>query len=407
MRVWPAGVGVLVLAGAIMGCGPQQPASDHHAAAAVVARAGAAGDGQHSYAPQSPSRTVVDRETATQTGDAPTDRPGAGAPLPGAGQDTPRPSSPDPQPTVRPTAAGAGGGGSARGSGQAPGGLSGISAGSLTEVRAWEEFRGSPVDVVVGFSDRSSWETITYPWLGMGPDKFEGFAGTWVISQPFFPTGGGDIASCAVGAYNDHWREFGNWLVGQGRAASIVRPAWEFNGAWFPWSVSKDRKHWVSCFRQVVTSIRATAPQARIDWTFNAHNTDAFEYYPGDKYVDIIGVDTYDQWPASGTEAAFNAQCHQATGLCAGIAFARQHGKKFSVPEWGLVGTSDTGAGAVGQAGGDNPVYLEMMYKTMHDNADILAYEAYFNDDLPSNVHSSLINPTTHPKGAARYAELW
>ncbi|WP_336502393.1 glycoside hydrolase family 26 protein [Candidatus Frankia alpina] len=228
--------------------------------------------------------------------------------------------------------------------------MSGVSAGSMTQVRAWESFRGSPVNAVLTFSDRSSWQTMTSPWVGSGPEKFSTFNGTWIISQPFFPTGGGDMNSCASGAYSSHWADFGRWLVNKGRPASIIRLAWEFNGNWFPWSVSKtSATTWVSCFRQVVGAIRSTDPQARIDWALNAHSGGAWSVYPGDQYLDIIGVDSYDQWPASTTDAAFATQRAEATGLCSVIAFARQHGKQFSVPEWGLVGKSDTGAGRAGR----------------------------------------------------------
>ncbi|WP_163548328.1 glycoside hydrolase family 26 protein [Candidatus Frankia nodulisporulans] len=294
------------------------------------------------------------------------------------------------------------------GGGAVPGGMSGLAAGSLTQVNAWAAFRGSPVTAVVTFSDRSSWQTITNPWLGSGPEKLSTFAGTWVISQPFFPNGQGDMNSCANGAYSSQWASFGRWLVAKGRPASIVRLAWEFNGDWFPWSVSKtNATTWVSCFRQVVSAIRSTDPQARIDWALNAHSGGAWSVYPGDAYVDIIGVDTYDHWPASTSDATFATQCAEATGLCSAIAFARQHGKQFSVPEWGLVGKSDTGAGRAGTAGGDNPVYIRDMYNTFKANKDILAYESYFNDSAPGNVHSSLLNPNENPNGAATYASLW
>ncbi len=297
----------------------------------------------------------------------------------------------------------AGGGG-----GSVPGGMSGVSAGSLTQLRAWEAFRGSPASVVMTFAARDSWKNMTNPWIGSGPEKFSTFAGTWVISQPFFPTGGGDMNSCANGAYSSQWAAYGRWLVAKGRPATITRLAWEFNGNWFPWSVSKtSATTWVNCFRQVVSAIRSTDPQARIDWALNAHSGGAWSVYPGDAYVDIIGIDSYDQWPASTSDAAFTSQCNQDTGLCSVIRFARQHGKQFSVPEWGLVGRSDTGAGRAGAAGGDNPVYIRNMYNTFKANKDVLAYESYFNDSAAGNVHSSLINPTENPSGAATYASLW
>jgi hypothetical protein len=274
----------------------------------------------------------------------------------------------------------------------------------MSDVRAWEQFRGSAVTAVQTFADLTSWDTMIHPWVG---DQLGGFSGRWVISEGFYPPTAGDMTTCANGGYTSEWQQFGSWLDSQGRPNTIVRLAWEANGDWFPWSVSKtSQATWQACFRQVVTAIRTTDPQVRIDWTINAHSG-GLDEYPGDGYVDVVGVDTYDQWPASPTDAAFSAQCHQATGLCGVIAFARQHGKKFSVPEWGVVAKTDTGAGAAGTAGGDNPVFVRNMYTTLLANADDLAYETYFNDASAQNVHSSLVNPDENPAAAAEYARLW
>ncbi|WP_261565601.1 glycoside hydrolase family 26 protein [Frankia gtarii] len=359
---------------------------------------GRPGRNHTTVAAQSPSRPAAGSAPTTAKPGVPTATNPASSPA----------TKPITKPTTQPLAAQAPIVPVSRGGGSVPGGMSGVSAGSMTQVQAWESFRGSPVNAVLTFSDRSSWQTMTNPWVGSGPEKFSTFNGTWIISQPFFPNGGGDMNSCASGAYSSHWADFGRWLVNKGRPASIVRLAWEFNGNWFPWSVSKtNATTWVNCFRQVVGAIRSTDPQARIDWALNAHSGGAWSVYPGDQYVDIIGIDTYDQWPASTTDAAFATQCAESAGLCSVIAFARQHGKQFSVPEWGLVGRSDTGAGRAGQAGGDNPVYVRNMYRTFAANRDVLAYETYFNNSEANNVHSSLLNPNENPNGAAAYASLW
>nr|MDT0667036.1 glycosyl hydrolase [Micromonospora sp. DSM 115978] len=133
----------------------------------------------------------------------------------------------------------------------------------------------------------------------------------------------------------------------------------------------------------------------------------AFELYPGDEYVDVIGIDSYDHYPPSPTIESFVRQCNGPEGLCRVIAFARSRNKLFSVPEWGVVGIQGTRAGAAGQAGGDNPVYIREMHRIFTANADILAYEAYFNDDSPGNVHSSLNHPVRHPQSSAVYQQLW
>ncbi|OHV42874.1 beta-mannanase [Pseudofrankia sp. BMG5.36] len=296
----------------------------------------------------------------------------------------------------------AGGGG---GGGRVPGGLSGIVVGSRDKVAAWEQFRGSKVTVIMGYTVRDNWNDITNPWIG---GEYAGWDGQMVISQPLFPEGGGDFGSCANGAYSSQWAQFGNYLNNIGRPKTIVRLAWEFNGDWFPWSVGNtDVGTWKRCFQQVVGAIRSTDPQARIDWTMNAHSGSPYDAYPGDGYVDIIGIDNYDMWPPSLNESSWSSSCNSSAGLCDVIRFARQHGKQFSVSEWGLVSTSDTGAGASGQAGGDNPFYIRKMYDTFKANADALAYETYFNNSEAGNVHSSLLNPNENPNGAATYASLW
>ena len=55
-----------------------------------------------------------------------------------------------------------------------------------------------------------------------------------------------------------------------------------------------------------------------------------------------------------------------------------------------------TTAGSRGQAGGDNPVYVERMHALFQRNADILAYEAYFSDSSKEgDVYSSLTGAQT------------
>ncbi len=392
-RLWFAGLGVLTIATTSLGC-HIAPTGRNEVRSVMVA------------APPAPSAADT---AGTLT---PPASPGTGT---GAADDAPE-AAPSAA-TVRSAAVTAGAPGtsmtadeptgSAATAQATAGWMSGVAAGTLTQANQWSAFRGRPVDVVVTFADRSSWETITHPWLGAGPEKFAGFPGTWVISQPFFPASGGDIGACASGAYNSHWQEFGRWLTNQGRAATVVRLAWEFNGSWFPWSASSRPGSWVGCFQQVVGAIRQTDAQVRIDWTMNSHTDGAFGFYPGDAYVDVIGIDTFDMWPASTDENSWNTQCNEAEGLCSVIRFARAHGKKFSVPEWGLVGKQDTGAAAAGQSGGDNPFYIRKMHDTFVANADVLSYEAYFNSPDAGNVHSALVNPTEQPNGAQTYALLW
>ncbi len=288
---------------------------------------------------------------------------------------------------------------------------SGVAAHTTAEANAWAEFRGTPVDVVVTYTGRDSWDEIVNPWMGR---VFSSFPGDLVISVPLFPAPAvgpplGNLVDCAAGDYDNRWRQFGRWLVNQGRGDSFVRLGWEFNGGWFAWRASANPTAYKQCFQNASSSIKETSPEVRIDWNLNAHGPDydAFNVYPGDQYVDVIGIDSYDQYPPSRTSSEFSEQCNATDGLCQVISFARRHNKLFSVPEWAVVSQQNTQAGMRGAAGGDNPVYIQEMYNVFRRNADILAYEAYFSDDVAGNVRSTLVNPNRHPRSSALYQRLW
>jgi len=294
---------------------------------------------------------------------------------------------------------------------------------------AFAAMRGRPNDVVVLFTARDSWSSIINPWIGDSPAHFANFAGTWVISEPMFPdpaagtTGtalaqwsADHMAACAQHQYDGYYKQIGAWLNSKpSRANSFVRIGWEFNGTWFSWQAT-DPETYQQCFRNEASALLSVDPHARIDWTINAHTPlptaskgDPFDAYPGDDVVDVIGVDTYDQYPPSPTADEFDNQCSMGAptpGLCTVISFAQKHRKLFSVPEWGVVG-KDSGAGRAGAAGGDNPTYIRAMASIFKQYGSMLAYEAYFNNSESNNVRSSLVDPVLQPRSAVAYRELW
>lgn len=279
---------------------------------------------------------------------------------------------------------------------------------SLTNNQAFGTWRGKPIDVMLTFTSRNNgWGPITAPSYIF--DRTAGWAGTPVISQPLFPSNAVNLSACASGAYNANWRAFGSYMVQRGRPKSIVRLGWEFNGTFMYWYGS-NTENWKNCFRQAATSIRATDPQVLIDWTINAHGTpaaacggDSWNCYPGDEYVDIVGIDNYDHYPPSPNQSAWNSMCNGKEGPCYMANFARQHGKWLGVGEWGVVSK----AGVPG--GKDNPFYIQKMWEFFQANKDILAYEIYFNDCAQFNVMSDIFKGCgiTNPKAGAMYNSLY
>ncbi|WP_437972050.1 glycosyl hydrolase [Sorangium sp. So ce260] len=283
---------------------------------------------------------------------------------------------------------------------------SGTNAQDLDRIAAWASYRGRPADVALVITDYTSWPGITQPDGVL--EGLAGFTGKLVIALPFWPNGvGGSLAACARGEYDDHWRTLGATLVAHDRARSIIRLAWQFNGNDVAWSAS-DPVAWVSCYRHVVTAVREAAPEALFDWSRSAHGTqnpasgDASEAYPGDEYVDVIGIDTFDMTPSSPDEAAWTQQCNGPDGLCAVIEFARAHGKRVGVGQWAVVTCN-----GFGDAGGDNPFFIQKMHDTFAASADVMAYETYYNDPNAGEFCTSLHEPVEAPEASALYQKLW
>ncbi len=281
---------------------------------------------------------------------------------------------------------------------------SGANGNYPADINAWATWTGRPVDVAVVFTTRKDWPGITTATWPVGAFSRDAFTGQLSVAQPLYPEGG-DEQACARGDYDGHWAQFGTTLTRYGRGDAYVRLGWEFNGSWMYWHV-RDPQTWKSCFVHAVTAIRSTAPHVKIEWTMSAHSNtlpgsgaDVWSAYPGDAYVDVVGIDDYDIYPASTTQQAWDKQCTEPSGLCTVTDFARAHGKPLAVPEWGL--SYSNGGGQ------DNPFFIEKMHEFFARNADLLAYEAYYNNAEADNVRSSLHNPVLNPNSSRRYLELF
>ena len=263
---------------------------------------------------------------------------------------------------------------------------------------AFGTWRGSPVDAVTLWSNRATWNDVVNPAFLYR--QWQGKSKTLVFGVPMLPekVSGVSLQACANGSYNSQWRQFGTNIASYGLGNSIIRLGWEFNGNWYPWSATNPST-WAACWRQAVTSAKATAPGLQWDWNVNRGVSgglaDPTQAYPGDAYVTTIGVDSYDMWPAATTAAGWNTQLNGKQGLNYWLSFAKAHGKKFSVPEWGNVTTG-------GSNGGDDPAYVNYMRGFFQANAASIAWEANFQG-FTNGVGTIYGTGTIVPKAAAAY----
>ena len=279
---------------------------------------------------------------------------------------------------------------------------------------AFGTWRGRPDDVAMLYTDRSSWANVT------SADMFvfqymAGWPGKLVISQPPFPQDGSTLSECAAGAYDAHWKDFGSALVSTNRADSIIRIGWEFNGDFMYWHATNDTAQFIQCWNHVASAIKSTDPQAIADWTINSKatpgdscNGDATNCYPGDQYVDYIGIDNYDEYPPS-TTTPFDTIANAKGGISWIYDFAVKHHKRFSVGEWGVVSSASAGS----NGGGDNPAFVQNMWSWFQAHAGVGLYESYFGTSLAGEVDSKIVDNTTgmcgcdNPMASAKYRMLW
>jgi beta-mannanase len=167
-------------------------------------------------------------------------------------------------------------------------------------------------------------------------------------------------------------------LVNSGHANTIVRIAWEWSGNYYAWSNSGYQAY-VTAFDDIVTTMRSvSSEQFKFDWCSNAGSTPTqgtyADWYPGNAYVDYIGADFYEtanDKTSAQTTTEWNTSINETGGLAYTAAFAAAHDKPMSVPEWGVNGNNSA-------------TFVNLMSAFVHNSANKVGYEAYFNDTGPN-----------------------
>ncbi len=158
----------------------------------------------------------------------------------------------------------------------------------------------------------------------------------------------------AAGGFDHHFRTLAERLVRLGVPDTVLVLGWEMNGTTYTHRCGPNPGAWKEYWRRIVTTMRSVPGQEfRFDFA-PSRGRDAVPWtqcYPGDRYVDIIGMDSYDQPPGE----TFRDQVRQPYGLQKQVDFAEKHGKEISYPEWGLF------------RDGDNPEYMREMLEWIRE----------------------------------------
>jgi len=261
----------------------------------------------------------------------------------------------------------------------------------------------------------STWAEWTSPWIDNPAYGYTAWLGddpagrTLVIATDLVPNdisepdGSPDPSAwepdCDAGDYNSYAAQLAQALVSAGFGSSVIRLGQEMNGNWEPdyaGTTVSEQQAWAACFAQEVASMRAVSgAHFLFDWDPNACVDDDVlsDLYPGNAYVDIVGVDAYDAF-CNGTTptpsaATFEALASEPDGLLAVTSFAQAQGKPMSLPEWGTVATpADGGSGL-----GDDGYYVAGIGAWVASND--VAFQCYFDTGGDSILPLTSADPNT------------
>jgi hypothetical protein len=277
-----------------------------------------------------------------------------------------------------------------------PAGVAAFDAATGTQSEIATEFlpSGSGWSGMDGAGGSLSW--LTGAWDGTGY--------TLSLGVPIIPANsGGTLAAGATGAYNSYFVTLAQTLVAGGEGNAYLRLGWEFDGNWYPsWDAdaASAEADFAAYFDQIVTAMRSV-PGEHFEFVWNP-DASAFTQagynvalaYPGNAYVNVIGLDAYDEsWlnPLTPTNAWDNTTL---PALSAAHAFAAAHGLPLAICEWGIAFLAN------GHGLGDDPLYVNNFSAWMQNPSNAVVYESYFNYDGTSD---SILDGGATPNSLAAF----
>jgi hypothetical protein len=240
---------------------------------------------------------------------------------------------------------------------------------SQSEISAASDLTGTTYNCVETFANGSpTWADWETPWMFSTPsDGWDSWlaaspAHQVVLSIDLIPQSVANSKNplsweqpCATGGYDQYATALARNLMSYGAGNVVIRLGAEANGNWeddYVGSTGAEMADWAKCFDNEVTAMRSVSgTHFLFVWNPNActSNLPLSKWYPGDAYVDIVGIDAYDEdcstnktasqegWAAFSTNHADNTVNDLDFPSIANMeAFSETHGKPMSFPEWGL-----------------------------------------------------------------------
>jgi len=194
------------------------------------------------------------------------------------------------------------------------------------------------------------------------------------------------IAEGQLDPYIEAWGQIVNNILTEDTSKFIyLRLAHEMNGNWYPWSANSEQtpndyiNMWIHT-SQVMSKIISNSSQ--VIWLWCPNNQDigsykAEQYYPGNQYIDMVGVDGYNDG-ASQTWSKWSPPSEVYDNMMGRINTLTSGSLPMTVPEFGTVAQTQHGNDDI-QA---KNLWLEQTFSYFVSNNVVMF--AYFNIPCPT-----------------------
>lgn len=262
-------------------------------------------------------------------------------------------------------------------------------ANEAAQIIAFEKWLGRKVDFVmsvIGYANESDWLSsgqwqINSVWPSIAKDR----AIYWNV--PIIHKGT-SMSAAAKGQLNGGYKRIAEMLAKYQPTGHIeVRTGWEFNGSWFFWNAIGKEADFVAAFRHLSSTFKQVSNRFQIEWCPNwGESLDLNKCYPGDQYVDVIGLDCYYKPEYDGTAAqAFARHRDHKWGMKWQVDKAKAAGKRLAMSEWGV--KTDAASD-----------YVNMMADWLESNG--YSFHCYWNSDA---AYQGKLSDNRWPKTAATF----
>ncbi|RYF02426.1 MAG: hypothetical protein EOO77_32675, partial [Oxalobacteraceae bacterium] len=251
-------------------------------------------------------------------------------------------------------------------------------------VKAYAGWVGAMPNNVLAYLNNDSWSGFDSS-IGYEVSLWKHTKASNIWSVPL-TVWGTSLEQVATGSYNDHFLKAAQSLAQTKPSADgniYIRAGWEFNGSWMPWAAEGHEGAFIKSFQNLVDTFRSVSDKFKFVWDVNESDStyNPTKAYPGDKYVDVVGMDTYynTAWDSTNPHAAFQHNVKAPYGLQWQQDFAAAHGKATSISEWGVM-TNEAGP------------YIQALTKWMSDHN--MVFQNYWDSNAD---YSGLLSNGQNP----------